>query len=93
MGNAFFFSDTTCEHFNEECLPFGPCCVEHEIEGWKRVVHDLALIPFPDGEEISFVEQQIALRTAIVVYSNVTFDEWQSLVNQVFVDENAMQVS
>lgn len=88
MGNAFFFSDTTCEHFNEEQLPIGACCVEHEMEGWKRAVRDLALIPFPDGEEASFVDQQIALRAAIVIYSNVTFDEWVPLVNQVLMDED-----
>ena len=87
IGNAFFFSDTACEHFNEEYLPIGSCCLEHEMEGWKRVVRDIALIPFPDGEEASFVEQQVALRAAIVIYSNVTFDQWAPLVNQVFTDD------
>ena len=88
IGNAFFFSDVSCPHFKEEDLPLGSCCIAHQMEGWRRVIRDLPLIPFPDELKETFVTLQVALRAAIISNSNVTFDEWKLLVHQIFATDD-----
>ena len=84
LGLAFFNSDPKCPLFEHEGAARGSCCVKHQMEGWKVLVELLEDVNIPDAEIAQLLTMIIELRTAIVVVSSSSFEEWAQNIEQMF---------